>query len=47
MIWKTTEKNETEIQNTMEDQSSRLDKAEEKSQNLKIKWKLKEKLKNY
>jgi hypothetical protein len=39
--------NETETQNTMEGYSSRLEQAEEKSQNLKMKWKLKEKRKSY
>jgi hypothetical protein len=48
MIWKTSEKNETEIQNTMEGYSSRIDKQKTESQNLKMKWKLKEILKrNY
>jgi hypothetical protein len=48
MTWKTSEKkNETETQNTMEGYSSRLEQAEEKSQNLKMKWKLKEKRKSY
>jgi F0F1-type ATP synthase membrane subunit b/b' len=37
-------KNETEIQNTMESHFSKL---EPESQNLKMKWKLKEKLKKY
>jgi hypothetical protein len=40
-------KNETEIQNTMEGHCSRLDKQKTESQNLKIKWKLKEKLNSY
>jgi hypothetical protein len=40
-------KNETEIQNTMEGHSSRLNKLKTESQNLKMKWKLKEKLKKY
>jgi hypothetical protein len=39
-------KNETEIQNKMEVHSSRLEKQKRESKNLKIKWKLKEKLKN-
>jgi hypothetical protein len=30
MIWKTSEKNETEIQNTMEDHSSRLEQADDR-----------------
>jgi polyhydroxyalkanoate synthesis regulator phasin len=40
-------KNETETQNTMEGHSSRLEEAEDRISDLKIKWKLKEKLKNY
>jgi hypothetical protein len=40
-------KNETEIQNTMQGHSSRLEQVETESQNLKMKWKLKEKLKIY
>jgi hypothetical protein len=40
-------KNETEIQNTMEGHYSRLEQGEEESENLKKKWKLKEKLKTY
>jgi hypothetical protein len=40
-------KNETEIQNMMEGHSSRLEQAEHRITNLKIKWKLKEKLKSY
>jgi hypothetical protein len=40
-------KNETEIQNTMERHSSRLEQQKTECQNLKMKWKLKEKLKNY
>jgi hypothetical protein len=40
-------RNETEIQNKMEGHSSKLEQAEDRSQNLKMKWKLKEKLKNY
>jgi hypothetical protein len=40
-------KSETEIQNTMEGHSSRLEQAEDRISNLKIKWKLKEKLKSY
>jgi hypothetical protein len=40
-------KNETEIKNTMEGHSSRLDKQKTEPQNLKMKWKLKEKLKSY
>jgi hypothetical protein len=32
---------------TTEDHSSRLEKQKTESQNLKMKWKLKEKLKNY
>jgi hypothetical protein len=47
MIWKNPEKNETEIQNTMEGHSSRLNKQKTESQNLKMKWKLKEKPKNH
>jgi hypothetical protein len=48
MVWKNLrKKNETEIQNPMEGQSSRLDKQKKESQNLKMKWKLKEKLKSY
>jgi acetolactate synthase small subunit len=39
-------KNETEKQNTVEGHSSRLELQKTESQNLKIKWKLKEKLKN-
>jgi hypothetical protein len=38
-------KNETETQNTMKVHSSRQEQADDKSQNLKMKWKLKEKLK--
>jgi hypothetical protein len=42
------QKNETEIQNTVEGHSCRLEQAEDfESQNLKIRWKLKEKLKRY
>jgi hypothetical protein len=37
----------TEIQNTMEVHSSRLEQAETESQNVKMKWKLKEKLRSY
>jgi NAD(P)H-nitrite reductase large subunit len=40
------EKNETEIQNTMEATSADWNKQNTESQNLKMKWKLKEKLKN-
>jgi hypothetical protein len=40
-------KNEIKIQNTMECHSSRLEQRKTESQNLKIKWKLKEKLKRY
>jgi hypothetical protein len=40
-------KNETETQNTMEGHSSRLEQVEDRSQNLKIKLKFKEKLKSY
>jgi hypothetical protein len=48
MIWKTSEKkNETEMLNTMEGHSSRLEQGEDRISDLKIKWKLKEKLKNY
>jgi hypothetical protein len=39
-------KNETEIQNKVEGHSSRIEQKTE-SQNLKMKWQLKEKLKNY
>jgi hypothetical protein len=39
--------NETEIQNTMEGHSSRLEWWMTKSQNLKMKWKLNEKKKSY
>jgi hypothetical protein len=39
-------KNETETQSTMEGHSSRLEQRTE-SQNLKVKWKLNEKLKSY
>jgi 5'-3' exonuclease len=41
-IKKLRKKNEIEIQNTMEGHSSRIEQAEDRSQNLKIKWKLKE-----
>jgi hypothetical protein len=34
-------KNETEIQNKMESNSSRLEQQKTESQNLKMKWKLK------
>jgi hypothetical protein len=40
-------KNETEIQNKMEGHSSRIEQTEDRSQNLKMKWQLKEKLKKY
>jgi hemerythrin superfamily protein len=40
-------KNETEIQNTMEAHSNRLEQWKTESQNLKMRWKLKEKLKSY
>jgi hypothetical protein len=40
-------KNETEIQNTMEGHFSRQEQQKTESQNLKIKWKLKEKLKSF
>jgi hypothetical protein len=40
-------KNETGIKNTMKGHFSRLEQAETESQNLKVKWKLKEKLKIY
>jgi hypothetical protein len=40
-------KNKTQIQNTMEGQSSRLEEVEDRIPELKIKWKLKEKLKSY
>jgi F0F1-type ATP synthase membrane subunit b/b' len=40
-------KNETEIQNTVEGHSSRLKNQKTESQNLKMKLKLKETLKNY
>jgi hypothetical protein len=39
--------NETEIQNTMEGHSGRLEQAEDKISELEDEWKLKEKLKNY
>jgi hypothetical protein len=39
--------NETEIQNKMEGHSSRIGQTETESQNLKMKWQLKEKPKNY
>jgi hypothetical protein len=40
-------RNETEIQNTMEGHSSRLEQTEDRISELKDKWKLKEKLKSY
>jgi hypothetical protein len=40
-------KNEIETENTMEDHSSRLDQAKTESEDLNIKWKLKEKLRSY
>jgi hypothetical protein len=40
-------KNETEIQNTMEGHSSRLEQAKDRISELEMKWKLKEKLKSY
>jgi hypothetical protein len=41
-------KNEAKLQNTMEGHSSRLEQEQNReSQNLKIKWKLTEKLENY
>jgi hypothetical protein len=40
-------KNETEIQNTMESTPADWNKQKTESQNLKVKWKLKKKLKNY
>jgi hypothetical protein len=40
-------KNETKIENKMEGHSSRLEQWKTESQNLKIKWKLKEKLKSF
>jgi hypothetical protein len=40
-------KNETEIQNTMEGHSSRLEQEEDRITELEGKWKLKEKLKSY
>jgi hypothetical protein len=47
MIWKTSEKkNETEIQNKMEDHSRRLEQAEDRISELEDEWKFKEKLKN-
>jgi hypothetical protein len=47
MIWKTSEKkNETEIQNTMEGHSSRLEQAEDKISELEDEKELKEKLKS-
>jgi hypothetical protein len=39
-------KNEIEIQNTKESHSSRLDQAEERISDMKMKWKFKEKLKS-
>jgi hypothetical protein len=39
--------NETKIRNTMEGHSSRPEQGKTESQNLKIKWKFKEKLKSY
>jgi hypothetical protein len=39
-------KNDKETQNTVEGHSSRLEKQKTESQNLKMEWKLKEKLKN-
>jgi hypothetical protein len=39
-------KNETEIQNKIEDHSSRQDKQKTESQNLKKKWQLKEEMAN-
>jgi hypothetical protein len=48
MIWKTSgKKNKTEIQNTMEGHSSRLEQTEDRISELKDKMKLKEKLKSY
>jgi hypothetical protein len=48
MIWKTSEKkDETEIQNTMEGHSSRLEQVEDRISELENKWKLKEKPKSY
>jgi uncharacterized membrane protein YgaE (UPF0421/DUF939 family) len=40
-------KNKTELKNKMEGQSNRVEQTEEEPQNLKMKWQLKEKLKNY
>jgi hypothetical protein len=40
-------KNETEIQNKMEGHSAEYNKQKTESQNFKMKWQLKEKLKNY
>jgi arginine repressor len=40
-------KNETEIQNKMEGIPAKYSKQKTESQNLKMKWQLKEKLKNY
>jgi hypothetical protein len=41
------QKNETETQNTVEITSADQNKQNTESQNLKIKWKFKEKLKSY
>jgi chromosome segregation ATPase len=41
MIWTTSEKNETEIQNTMEGHSSRLEQAEDRSSPLEEEIELK------
>jgi hypothetical protein len=43
MIWKTSEKNETETQNTMESQSTRLEQTEDKISELEDKTEIKEK----
>jgi hypothetical protein len=48
MIWKISEKNnETETQNTMEGTPADQNKQKTESQNLKIKWTLKEEMKSY
>jgi hypothetical protein len=39
-------KNETKIQNKMEGHSSRIEQTEDRLSELKMKWQLKEKLKN-
>jgi hypothetical protein len=42
-----TKKNETQIQNKMKGHSSRIEQTEDRVLELKMKWQLKEKLKNY